>query len=163
MIILLFRHGHKAFSVDNDPALSPKGFDQAQHLTQLIAAGKIPLATHAWVSEKKRTFQTLEKAIDQHSLITFKKSELNFREANEDAVQFKYRIQKFLRELGLRAKENEIHYVCTHYDWIEEALTLMESDKDLTTFEFANWSPGQYMVFDLIDHDNYRFMNKGSL
>ncbi len=163
MIILLFRHGHKAFSIDNDPALSPKGSEQAQHLTRLISDGKIPLATHAWVSEKKRTFQTLEKAIDKHKLITYKKSDLNYRETLENTAQFKYRIQKFLRELGLRAKENEIHYVCTHYDWIEEALTLIECDKDLNTYEFANWSPGQFMVFDLVDQNNYRLINKGSL
>ena len=163
MIIILFRHGHKAFSINSDPELSPKGFDQAQHLTRLISDGKIPLATHAWVSEKKRTFQTLEKAIDQLKLSTYRKSDLNYRESDENTAQFKYRIQKFLRELGLRAKENEIHYICTHYDWIEEALTLIECDQDLNSYEFANWSPGQYMVFDLVDQNNYKFIKKGSL
>ena len=163
MVILLFRHGHKAFSIDNDPPLSPKGFEQAVHLNQLIAEKKIPLATHCWVSEKKRTLQTLEKAIDQHQMITHKKSDLNYREAEENTAQFRSRIQKFLRELSARAKESEIHYVCTHYDWIEEAMTLIDCDKDLGSYEYASWSPGQYLVFDLIDQNSYKLLNKGVL
>jgi broad specificity phosphatase PhoE len=163
MIILLFRHGHKVFSVDNDPPLSPKGFEQAQHLNQLIAENKIPLATHCWVSDKKRTLQTLEKAIEQHQMITHKKSDLNYREGDENTAQFRSRIQKFLRELSARAKESEIHYICTHYDWIEEAMTLIDCDKDLRSYEYASWSPGQYLVFDLVDQNTYKLLNKGVL
>ncbi len=163
MIILLFRHGHKTFSIDNDPELSPRGFEQAQHLIQLVNNQKIPLATHCWVSEKIRTFQTLEKAIVQHKLTTYKKSDLNHREGDENSTQFRQRVQKFLRELGSRAKETEIHYICTHYDWIEEALALIECDKDLTSYEYASWSPGQYLVLDLIDQNNYKLMSKGTL
>lgn len=163
MVILLFRHGHKAFSIDNDPALSPKGFEQALRLPQMIADQKIPLATHCWVSEKKRTFQTLEKAIEQHHIITHKKSDLNYREAEENSAQFRNRIQKFLRELALRAKETEVHYICTHYDWIEEALTLIDCDKDLNSYEYANWSPGQYLVLDLMDQNSYKLLSKGAL
>lgn len=163
MVIIFFRHGHKAFSMDNDPPLSPKGFEQALHLNQLISDQKIPLATHCWVSEKIRTFQTLAQAIEVHQLNTYKKSELNYREADETQDQFKQRIQKFLRELATRSKETEIHYVCTHYDWIEEALLWIDCDQDLMSYEFANWSPGQYMIFDLTDKHRYTFLKKGSL
>ena len=163
MVILLFRHGHKTFSIDNDPPLSPKGFEQAHHLTQLIFDQKIPQATHCWVSEKIRTFQTLEKAIDQYQLTTYKKSDLNHREAGENSTQFRQRVQKFLHELGTRAKETEVHYICTHYDWIEEALSLIDCDKDLSSYEYASWSPGQYLVFDLIDQNIYKLLSKGSL
>ncbi len=163
MVIFIFRHGHKAFSIDNDPPLSPKGFEQAMYLNQLIADKKIPLATHCWVSDKKRTFQTLEKVIDQHQLIAHKKSDLNYREAKENTVQFRQRIQKFLRELSTRAKESEIHYICTHYDWIEEAMPLINCDKDLGSYEYASWSPGQYLAFDLVDQNFYKLLNKGVL
>lgn len=163
MVILLFRHGHKAFSIDNDPALSPKGFEQALRLPQMIEDKKVPRPTHCWVSEKKRTLQTLEKAIEKHHITTYKKSELNYREAEENTAQFRNRIQKFLLELSKRAKETEIHYVCTHYDWIEEAMSLIECDKDLNSYEYANWSPGQYLMLDLVDSNSFRFLGKGSL
>lgn len=163
MVILLFRHGHKTFSIDNDPALSPKGFEQAQHLPQMIADKKIPLATHCWVSEKKRTYQTLEKAVEQHQITTYKKSDLNYREAEETSIHFRNRVQKFLRELSARAKETEIHYVCTHYDWIEEAMTLIDCDKDLNSYEYASWAPGQYLMLDLVDQNTYKLLNKGVL
>lgn len=53
MNIVLFRHGHKVFSIDQDPGLSPKGFEQSHHLLEIIENKIIPPPTHVWVSEKK--------------------------------------------------------------------------------------------------------------
>ncbi len=163
MIILLFRHGHKAFSIDHNPPLSPKGFEQALHLSQIIRDKKIPQATHCWVSEKIRTLQTFENAIDEFKIITSKKSELNERESHENVDQLRSRIQKFLLQLSQRLKESEVHYICTHYDWIEEALTFITCDTDLTGFEYAHWSPGQYLIFDLVDQNNFKLLSRGTL
>ncbi len=50
-----------------------------------------------------------------------------------------------------RSNANEVHFICTHYDWIEEALTLINSDKNLNSFEYSGWSPAQFLVFEVSD------------
>ena len=166
MIFILFRHGHKGLTPFTDPGLSPQGFDQSQNLVDQIENGTLPKPTHCWFSEKIRAQQTLAKVIDLYKPLSTAKIELNLRNHIETTKAFKSRIQKFCNELTLRNKQQEVHFVCTHYDWIEEFLTLINSDKDLNSFEYSNWSPGQYLVFEILSadkHEPWKVLNKGVL
>lgn len=160
MLVVLFRHGHKEFAMDENPSLSPKGFEQAQNLAGLIVNGTLEKPTHCWYSEKKRTQQTLEKSFP--GALTFERVELNHREGDEDQKKMRARIQKFLNDLAHRTQAREVHFICTHYDWIEEAMTLIDCDLDLTSYEFSSWAPGQFLVFDLED-GLFTFVKKGHL
>jgi phosphohistidine phosphatase SixA len=166
MILILFRHGHKGLTPFQDPNLTPKGFDQAIDLVTQIEKGILPKPTHCWFSEMIRTEQTLEKAIEKFRPKISKKSELNVRSHTETAKTFQTRIQKFCTDLISKQKPQEVHFLCTHYDWIEDVLTLINSDKDLNSFEFSGWAPGQYLVFEIESSDKneaWKVLKKGLL
>lgn len=166
MILILLRHGHKGLIPFQDPDLTPKGFDQALDLVTQIDNGILPKPTHCWFSEMIRTKQTLLKAIEKYQPRALQKSELNIRSHTETAQIFHARIQKFCHDLVLKQKLEEVHFICTHYDWIEEFLTLIDADKDLNSFEFSNWSPGQYFVFEINSSDKndpWKVLTKGVL
>lgn len=162
MIIVIFRHGHKQFSIDENPPLSPKGLEQAKNLEQLIQSQVLPVPTHCWFSPKLRTRQTLESCFKSSAAFTFEKNELNTREIDETTKNFRNRIQKFFNEINARNNPKEIHFVCTHYDWIEEALTVIDADAGLNSYELSSWAPGQFALFELQDH-RYLYLKKGVL
>lgn len=162
MIVILFRHGHKEFSADENPSLSARGFEQAKNLERLVAQQILPAPTHCWYSEKIRTQQTLQACFKHTRAITYEKADLNYRTQHEDVKHFRNRVQKIINELEARSGKNEVHYVCTHYDWIEEALTLINSDRDLNTYELSSWAPGQYVYFEVQDQ-TFMYIKKGVL
>lgn len=166
MILILFRHGHKGLTPMNDPDLTAKGFEQAEILVDFIEKSTLPKPTHCWFSARIRTQQTLLKAIEKFKTISTCRKELDLKNHTESAVDFRHRIQKFCSEMAARGTQNEVHYICTHYDWIEEALTLIDADKDLNSFEFSNWSPGQFLVFEILSNDKtepWKVQQKGVL
>lgn len=166
MILILFRHGHKGLSPMNDPDLTAKGFEQAEILVDLIEKSSLPKPTNCWYSAKIRTQQTLLKAIEKYKTVSTCKKELDLKSHAESAADFRHRIQKFCSEMAARGAQNEVHFACTHYDWIEEALTLIDADKDLNSFEFSNWSPGQFLIFEILSSDKnepWKVLRKGVL
>lgn len=151
MFVVLFRHAHKGVTPPQDPTLSPKGYEQAARLKDLIFNGVLPIPTHCWVSEMMRTKETLDHAIQHYRPKVHLREELNVRTMLEELSQFRGRIQKFVNEITARASTKEAHYICTHYDWIEESMSIIDCNKDLNSSEFASWAPGQYIVFDVRD------------
>lgn len=162
MLIVIFRHGHKEFSADFDPNLSPKGFDQSTALLNAVQADKIPQPTHCWFSPRKRTRQTLEKAIDFFKPVTALKNELDVRASEETLADFRKRITACLNELEQKSSHKDCYYLCTHYDWLEEFLTTVNSNKDFNQPQFWTWAPADYMIFDVQD-GSWNFQTKGSL
>ncbi len=151
MIVVLIRHGHKGHMPFQDPELMPQGFDQAIHLAELIASHDIPKPTHCWYSDKIRTRQTLSEAILKFNPVCTETKNLSTRANNEPLADFRKKVQDFIATLSQRAqnKPDEVHFVCTHFDWIEESLTVIPSDQDLNSFQFAHWSPGQFILFEI--------------
>ena len=150
----------------NDPDLTAKGFEQAEILVDLIHKTTLPQPTHCWFSARTRTQQTLAKAIDKYKTVSTCRKELDLKSHLESVADFRHRIQMFCFEMVARGAQNEVHFVCTHYDWIEEALTLIDADKDLNSFEFSNWSPGQYLAFEISSSDKndpWKVSKKGVL
>jgi phosphohistidine phosphatase SixA len=166
MILILFRHGHKSLTPFEDPDLTQRGFDQAENLVAQIESGILPTPTHCWFSEKIRTRQTLSKAIEKYHPVTKIQPDLNVRSHSESHKEFKHRIQKFLLNISAVCKATDVHFVCTHYDWIDDGLTLINTDKGLNSFEFSSWQPGQYLAFEIesTDHnDAWKVLKKGVL
>ncbi len=164
MRIVLFRHGHKQFSMDENPSLSLKGFDQSKKLTQMLDTKILPNPNECWHSFKKRTFETLQE-LKLNPSIQFKlKNNLNERQATETIKDFQNRIKLILidiQNLQIVSKEH-ILFICSHYDWIEEFLNIASCSKDLNAFEYSNWAPGQYLDFEFYD-DQFHILHKGVL
>lgn len=163
MIVAIFRHGHKDFSTDFDPSLSLKGFEQAENLLQLLNQNALPKPTHLWFSDKKRTLQTIEKAQSVNTNVQIKKNQdLNLRDSRETRDQFRNRVEHYLTFLENRQNENEVHFACTHYDWLEEFLTVVNANSHFKTHDFYSWAPGQFVIFDVRDGE-WNFQQKGVL
>lgn len=163
MNVVLFRHAKKGMTPFDDPSLSPEGFLQGEKLPVTVQKQNIPAATELWASEKIRTHQTFSNLSESLRLPILTKPELNLRSDSETRQMFQNRIQRVIEELSVSAYNNtEKHciYLCTHYDWIEEAMLLIPSDKNLTGFEFAHWAPAQFIYFN-IDAPQWIFIKKG--
>lgn len=163
MKVVLIRHAQKGIVPYEDPSLTEGGLLQAESLCQFAKKNLLPVPTHAWVSPKTRTFQTLKPLCEIHKIQAQISDSLDQRATNESAQDFRKRVSNFLHQLDLRAAEapHEIHILCTHYDWIEEGMTLINSDKDLNSFEFSHWSPTQFVVFEIQD-SLWKVVGKGS-
>lgn len=159
MQILIARHAHKSHFPYEDPELSPQGFAQSLALAQLVASAVLPAPTHLLVSPRKRTHQTFFPIAKQLNLPLQTFTELDQRRNEESLADFRLRIQKMLKQC--ENKKNQTVFICTHYDWIEESMSLIESDKNLLSFEFSNWSPTEFALFET-DDSQWKFIKKGS-
>lgn len=164
MLVVLIRHAQKDFLPPEDPGLNEKGQQQAQRLFELIHKKNLPTPTELWCSTKIRTKQTLVPMAEELSLGFFIKDELNLRSYQESLKDFRFRLQKIINELTdqSKSKQEQNIFLCTHYDVIEELMTLIPCDKDLTGFEFSHWAPSQFVIFELSDLDYWKFIKIGS-
>lgn len=148
MKTVLFRHAERQSNGLTNPPLSPRGEEQASKLAAMVGAHLLPQPTKLLSSPRIRARQTLlplSLALNCEIQVA---SELDERQNYESAQQFSTRIEKFLQQLP---NQQGIIFFCTHLDWIEEAMTLIPSSSDLTKNDYATWSPGQYMEFEVSD------------
>ena len=166
MIFILLRHGHKSMDPPENPNLSAKGHEQAHQLLKMVQDNALPVPTVCLYSDKIRTKETLNDLIENFKPKHEIKNELNLREMNETAQQFRARVQKLVNLYTYQASQpenkNQVVYACTHYDWVEEAMTVIDSDKNLTSYEFAGWSPAQYIEFQIGDDGIWMFKSRGA-
>ncbi|MCC2679335.1 MAG: phosphoglycerate mutase [Pseudobdellovibrio sp.] len=165
MKFVLFRHGSKGFTPFEDPELNAQGFQQSIKLAELVKSNGLPSPTRLFVSPRRRTSQTFYPVSKELSLEMQIKEELDLRQPEESQSEFRSRIQGFLdfiaRQSNLPAQQNnEVIFACTHYDWIEESLTLIDCDKNLNSFEFSHWGPSQFLIFE-IDNSGWKVLKKG--
>src|SRR3989344_766110 len=136
MNIVLFRHAKKGFAPFEDPHLS----------------------------EKIRTHQTFQGFAKSWSLSMTVKPELNLRSEYETGKTFQQRVQKLIDELSVSAGNDSAKktiYLCSHYDWIEDAMALIPCDRDLTGFEFSHWAPAQFIHFQIESETSLKLITKG--
>lgn len=144
MRVVLFRHAERENSGSADPGLSKKGCQQALSLAKDFQTLHLPNPTRILVSPKRRsqqTFQPLSETTGKSSVID---KSLDERQTSETAGQFESRVFQFLESLSDQVGNC---YICTHLDWIEEALLRIHSDTDLLQARYQTWAPGQYMLF----------------
>jgi phosphohistidine phosphatase SixA len=164
MNIVIFRHAQKGMLPFENPALSPEGFRQAEALSALVQEHKLPTPTEMWVSEKIRTRQTMQNIANTVRRPVVEKIELDLRQENETQKMFNSRVGVLVDSLSESSKGNAIAeciYICTHYDWIEEAMSLIPSDTDLASYQFAHWGPAQFANFE-VKGGLWKFIHKGS-
>ncbi len=163
MDVILFRHAKKGFVPYDDPSLSPEGFAQSENLPELVQKHNLPAPTALWASEKIRTRQTFRGLSMAFGLSALTRPELNLRADFETQKNFQTRVHSLIDELSVTSQNqvsNQVVYLCTHYDWIEESMNLIPCDRNLLTFEFSSWAPAQYVYFK-VSADLWKFVKKG--
>lgn len=148
MNLYLFRHAQKAMDFSGDPDLTPEGHAQASKLLDKVLKKDLLTPTELWVSPKKRTQSTF-RPLSQHFGLELQGQEALFEQmSDENLTHFRARIQRTF-ELMAQKKSNDVIYLCSHYDWVVEAMAIAPCDTDLTTSEYSHWSPCQYIHFDV--------------
>lgn len=146
MKIYLFRHAQKAIDFSGDPDLTPEGHQQASKLLEKVLRNELPVPTELWVSPKKRTHSTF-RPLAHHFGITLEiKEELLEQQSGESLSEFRNRIENLFSKAS--DNKNAVVYLCSHYDFVVEAMSVVPCDTDLTNGEFSQWGPCQYIGFE---------------
>lgn len=166
MIFVLLRHGHKSMDPPENPSLSAKGHEQSRKLLDMVKSKVIPAPTVCLFTDMVRTKQTLHDLIENYKPKSEYKADLNMRDHTETAQQFRARVQKLINLYTFQASQpenkNQVVYACTHYDWVEEAMTVIDCDKNLNSYEFAGWAPAQYLEFKITEEGQWLLTSRGA-
>lgn len=157
MKLYLFRHAQKAMDFSGDPDLTAEGHAQASKLLDKVIKNEMAVPTELWVSPKKRTQSTFRPLSKHYGLELQGQEALYEQQSDENLTQFHARIRRLLETVAQKKGEDVI-YACTHYDWVVEAMALVDSDKDLNTSEFNHWSPCQYIQFHVNEDGLFEFV-----
>lgn len=161
MKFVLFRHAHKGILPFEDPELSLQGFEQALRISDLVIKNNLATPTQLFCSPKRRTSQTFYPTAQKLGLKIEARPDLDQRASQESSLEFRNRVLKFLQQTEKLQNDKPTIFACTHYDWIEEAMALINCDKDLNSFEFSHWPPTQYVEFE-IQNNLWKVIQKGS-
>lgn len=151
MKVYLFRHGQKDSLPFEDPDLTSFGHQQANKLADLIRNGSLLKGTQFLASPRKRAQSTLSPAAILCNRDLQIVSDLDQRTTFENSDLFRARIQQLLGSLEKKFSSEDVIYLCSHHDWIEESLSVIPSDTDLLDPRYWSWRPAQYMHFEVVD------------
>lgn len=152
MKVYLFRHGQKdSQPFITDPDLTSFGHQQARKLAEMIRQGELLHGTQFIASPRKRAQSTLAPAAEYCQIHLQTLNDLDQRTHFETAEAFHARIQQVLNSLEKKFSAKDVIYLCSHHDWIEDALTLIPSDTDLINSNYCSWAPAQFMHFEIRD------------
>jgi len=149
MKVYLFRHGQKDSQPFDDPDLTTFGHQQAHTLAELIRKGALVKGTQFLASPRKRAQSTLTPAATLCGVEIQIVSDLDQRTSFENSDIFRARIQQLLSSLEKKFSTNDVIYLCSHHDWIEESLSVIPADTDLLDPRYWSWRPAQYMHFEV--------------
>lgn len=150
MKFVIFRHAEKNGGLESDAPLSPRGQLQAKNILNQVLAKKIPVPTKIYCSPRKRTSLTLTPVAEKFNIKIQTTPLLDLKLNTENQKDFRLRIQEFLVSFQLEP-DTPCIFICTHQDWIEEFLTVIECTTDLLSAKYSVWPSGQYMHFDKND------------
>lgn len=139
---MLFRHAERNKFIEDEPQLSPYGLKQAHYLAQQRETLNLPKPTGLWVSPRLRAQQTLTPLSKVCEIALTVKAELDERKSNEAMSDFRLRISRFIKSLS---SQSGVIFLCSHLDWIEEAMSLFESDSDLLNQPGSHWATTQFL------------------
>jgi broad specificity phosphatase PhoE len=156
MMIYIFRHAQKATNFSVDPDLTEQGHAQAETLLKKALNGDLPAPTELWVSPRIRTHSTF-RPLSQHYRVPMQTTDaLSEQTAEESLSAFRQRVLAFLEDHS--RKKDQVVFLCSHYDWVLEAMAVIPSDTDLTESEFSHWSPCQYVGFEVTSDGVFKFI-----
>lgn len=145
MKIYLFRHAQKAMDFSGDPDLTVEGHAQASKVLDKVLKNELPQPTELWVSPKKRTHSTFRPLAQHFHLPLQTQESLLEQQSEETLTDFRARIERLL--LSAKNTPETVVFLCTHYDWVVEAMAMVPSDTDLSDSEYTHWNPCQYIGF----------------
>lgn len=151
MKVYLFRHGQKDSLPFEDPDLTAFGHQQAGRLAELIRNGDLEKGHHFLASPRIRAQSTLRPAAELCGVAVQVVNDLDQRHSFENAETFRLRIQVLLNSLEKKFSSQEVIYLCSHHDWIEESLSLIPADADLLDSRYWSWRPTQFMQFEIVE------------
>lgn len=165
MKVVLFRHATRSIQGLGDCPLSAEGLAQAENIPAFLTPqGPLPKPTHLFCSPKKRAQQTLQPLAENQALPLKIDPRLDERHQNESGADFETRIRSLIEDvasLSHRSLSGEAAdapalssadsaeacvYLCSHLDWLETALVLLDSD--LSDLEIASgWATAEFRIF----------------
>jgi broad specificity phosphatase PhoE len=156
MKIYIFRHAQKATDFSGDPDLTPEGHAQASKLFDKVLKNELPRPTQLWVSPKKRTHSTF-RPLSEHLKIPLETHDSLLEQKSDETVsEFRKRISRLLEAAS--EKNAEVIFICTHYDWVIEAMAVINADKDLSDGDFQHWTPCQHVGFQVNEDGLFEFL-----
>lgn len=156
MKIYMFRHAQKAIDFTGDPDLTPEGHSQALKLLDKVIKKELPTPTQLWVSPKKRTHSTF-RPLSEHLKLPLQSQEALLEQvSSESLADFRQRIRNLLE--GASQQTEDVIFICSHYDWVVEALQVMPADTDFSSAEHSHWTPAQHMGFEILDDGIFKFI-----
>ena len=145
--VVIFRHATRSMTADDDPSLNSVGLLQAKRLVELIEPrGPLPLPTALWTSPKLRARQTFLPLGESCSLEPIVDPLLDERQSFETREDLQNRIRETIGKV--EASAGGCLYLCSHFDWLEEAMILLPSE--MSDFELAlSFAPAEYRIFEI--------------
>ncbi len=149
MQVLLIRHAEKQNSFgSHNPPLSPKGLLQAENLLQIYQENKLFKPDQLWGSSKIRTQQTLDQLANKIGKQIQILPELEERKSTENRTDFQKRVQNVINKIE---KSQQNIMLCSHMDWLEEALNLIPLADNISNNLYSHWPSGAYFHFQFQD------------
>ncbi len=156
MKIYIFRHAQKKRDLTVNPDLTDSGHAQAKKILEAVERQKLPTPDAIWVSPKCRTHSTMRPVSEKLNIPLDIHDHLEEQQSHESIDQFRSRIQAVLEKLPQHPHKTV--FMCTHYDWLAEAMPLIPSDKDLLDYDFQQWAPAQHIGFELNSDGIFQFI-----
>lgn len=157
MKIYLFRHAQKAIDFSGDPELNTEGHAQAVKIMEKVLKKELPTPTQLWVSPRRRTRSTFQPLAELLKLPLQEQEALHEQTSGETLMAFHQRIQNLLE--GASTQTQDVIFMCSHYDWMVEALVVIPSDTDFSSnYDFAHWNPGQHIGFEILEDGIFKFL-----
>jgi broad specificity phosphatase PhoE len=146
MHLILIRHAERENTGVSNPPLNDSGRKQAANLHHHIQCGKLPTLQKLLSSPKLRATMTVQIAHEKSNIDLQILPELDERKTAESSEQFSKRVQSTLQKISLL---NQNILLCSHLDWIEEALIHIPCDVDLLQDKYQTWGTASYMIFSI--------------
>ncbi|MBK9295178.1 MAG: histidine phosphatase family protein [Oligoflexia bacterium] len=117
---VFIRHAHRDTSErELDNGIDEKGRVQVEELIKKYKLNELPKADEFWSSPKLRCQETLEPLAKIEKAKLKIVEELDEQTNKESSKEFRKRIFNFLQKLK---KAEKVIYLCSHGDWLPEAL-----------------------------------------
>lgn len=147
MKVVFLRHATRSLHGTGDSPLNTVGKSQADALANyLVPNGPLPLPTRLYCSPKRRAQETLSPLSSALQMDVQVDPRLDERQHSESGQEFEARILNFLK--ALQDDSSTCSYVCSHLDWLETALVLIDSD--MTDLEIATpWATAEFRIFKI--------------
>ncbi len=162
MKVILFRHAEKEIVGSSNPPLTQRGLQQAKKLIDEVRSKKLPEPQVMMVSPRVRSQQTFSPLADVLKIKSIATPLLDERTSKETSEDFRRRVQELLVLLQMDYPNDECIYLCTHYDWIQEFLSIVECTTDLMHAKYHHWNSCQWMwlnkkeLWDLVKFDHVK-------